>query len=118
MMTWDEVCAVARELPAVEPGTYHGYPALRVAGKFLVRLGDDPGDIELKGLGFDEREVLIQSAPAIFHAPQGPDRPFFARLVALDRATLRGVLRARWRRIAPRALVRSLAQSDAKGEVR
>jgi hypothetical protein len=117
-MTWDEVCAVARELPAVEPGAYHGYPALRVAGKFLVRLGDDPGDIELKGLGFDEREMLMQSAPAAFHAPNGPDRPFFARLATLDPATLRSVLRARWRRIAPRALAQSVAQSGANGEVR
>lgn len=103
-MTWEEASAIARELPAVEPGSYHGYPALRVAGRFLMRLGDDPGDIELKGLSFDEREMLIQSAPAIFHAPDGRDRPFFARLAALDSLTLRGVLQARWRRIAPRAL--------------
>jgi hypothetical protein len=117
-MTWDEVCAVAHELPAVEPGTYHGYPALRVAGKFLVRLGDDPGDIELKGLGFDEREMLVQSAPAVFHAPKGLDCPFFARLAELDQATLRGVLGARWRRIAPRSLAKSLAQSEATRDVR
>ena len=105
-MTWDEVCAVAGELPGVEPGSYHGYPALRVAGRFLARLGDDPADIELKGLGFDERELLIQTAPAIFHAPNGPDRPFFARLAALDPATLRALLKARWRKVAPRALVK------------
>jgi hypothetical protein len=117
-MTWDEVCAVARELPAVEPGSYHGYPALRVAGKFLVRLGDDPGDIELKGLAFDEREMLIQSAPAIFHAPTGPDRPFFARLAALDAVTLRGVLTARWRQVAPRALVNARDLSEPKTAVR
>jgi hypothetical protein len=111
-MTWDEVCTAAHELPAVEPSTYHGYPALRVAGKFLVRLGDDPGDIELKGLGFDEREMLIQSAPAIFYAPNGPDAPFFARLAALDPATLGGVLESRWQRIAPRALVKSRAAAN------
>ena len=106
-MTWAEVCIVAGELPAVEPGSYHGYPALRVAGKFLVRLGDDPGDIELKGLNFDERELLIQSAPAVFHAPNGPDAPFFARLSTLDATTLRGLLEARWRRVAPPALVKA-----------
>jgi hypothetical protein len=106
-MTWEEACAVACELPAVEPGSYHGYPALRVACKFLMRLGDDPGDIELKGLSFDEREMLVQSAPAIFHAPKGSDRPFFARLAALDSPTLRGVLEARWRRIAPPALLKT-----------
>jgi len=30
-MTWEEACVIARELLAVEPGSYHGYPALRVA---------------------------------------------------------------------------------------
>jgi hypothetical protein len=106
-MTWEEACAIAGELPAVSPGSYHGYPALRVAGKFLTRLGDDPADIELKGLSFDERELLVQASPAIFHAPKGPNSPFFARLAALDAATLRGVLESRWRRIAPRALLRA-----------
>jgi hypothetical protein len=106
-MTWEEACAIARELPGVEPGSYHGYPALRVAGKFLMRLGDDPGDIELKGLSADEREMLVQSAPAIFHAPKGPNAPFFARLATLDPPTLRGVLEARWRRVAPRTLLKA-----------
>jgi hypothetical protein len=115
-MTWEEACVIARELLAVEPGSYHGYPALRVAGKFLMRLGDDPGDIELKGLSFDEREMLVQSAPAIFHAPKGPGSPFFARLAALDAITLRGVLGARWRRVAPRTLLKArdaAAESDS-----
>ena len=112
-MTWDDVCAVARELPAVEGGSYHGYPALRVAGRFLVRLGDDPGDIELKGLTFDEREMLAQSAPAIFHAPQGPGRPFFARLATIDAPTLRSVLESRWRRIAPRTLLKARDAAEA-----
>ena len=33
--TWQEVCAIGSAFPLVEPGSYHGYPALRVAGKFL-----------------------------------------------------------------------------------
>jgi hypothetical protein len=39
-MTWEEVCAIGSALPLVETGSYHGYPALRVAVKFLTRLGD------------------------------------------------------------------------------
>jgi hypothetical protein len=58
--------------------------------------------------------MLIQSAPAIFHAPRGPDSPFFARLAALDAATLRGVLEARWRRVAPRALAKSRVEGARK----
>jgi len=47
----------------------------------------------LKGLSFDEREMLVQSAPAIVHAAKGRSSPFFARLPALNTATL-----ASWKR--------------------
>jgi len=36
--------------------------------------------------------MLVQSAPAIVRAPKGPSSPDFARLAAVDKATLRGVL--------------------------
>ena len=52
-MTWEEVCAIGSVLPLVEPGSYHGYPALRVAGKFLTRLGDDYDSLEFKAIDPD-----------------------------------------------------------------
>lgn len=56
-MTWEEVCEIAGVPPLVEPGTYHGYPALRVAGKFLTRLGDDYASLEFKAIDPDERDA-------------------------------------------------------------
>ena len=52
-MTWEDACAIARELPGVEISAYDGHPALRVAGQFLARLGGDGATIEFKGLSAD-----------------------------------------------------------------
>jgi hypothetical protein len=106
-MTWEEVVAIGRALPDVEPGSYHGYPALRVHGKFLVRLGDDRESIELKAIPFDEREMLLLSAPDVYHVPVGfRGNGIFARLAALDSSSVRAVLESRWRAVAPKRLVK------------
>jgi hypothetical protein len=107
-MTWEEAVEIARALPAVEMGAYHGYPALRVAGKFLMRLGDDGESLEFKALGFDEREMLIAAAPDVFFIPTGfKGRGVFARLASLDEASLKALLERRWRLIAPKALLKA-----------
>jgi hypothetical protein len=113
-MSWEEVCAIARELPGVEAGSYHGYPALRVAGKLLVRLGDDGACLEFKGFDPIEREVLSDAAPGRFHPPgrfSGPG--LFARLEVLDAPALRDLLSRRWRKIAPRSLVKARDRQGA-----
>ena len=97
-MTWEDACAIARQLPGVELSAYDGHPALRVAGQFLARLGDDGVTIEFKGLNADERDMLITARPHMFHA-LGPDRPLHARLPEIDEPTLRGMLEHRWRAV-------------------
>ena len=107
-MTWDEVRAVAREWPDVEDGSYHGYPALRVNGKFLTRLGDDHASLEFKAVNRDERDMLIESAPALFFMPENfHGRGVFARLSKLNERTLRALLEKHWRNVAPKALVKA-----------
>jgi hypothetical protein len=70
-MTWQEVCDAARALPLVESGSYHGYPALRVGGKFLARLGDDHASVEFKAIDADERDAMLLGFPDVFHLPDG-----------------------------------------------
>jgi hypothetical protein len=107
-VTWQEVCAIGSVLPLVELGSYHGYPALRVAGKFLVRLGDDYESLEFKAIDPDEREAMLLAVPTVFHLPAGfRGAGVFAHLRTIDEATLRQLLENRWRRIAPRAVVKA-----------
>jgi hypothetical protein len=93
-MTWQEVCAIGSAFPLVEAGSYHGYPALRVAGKFLTRLGDDYASLEFKAIDPDERDAMRCAG-------------IFAHLSTIDDEPLRRLLENRWRRIAPRAVVKA-----------
>src|SRR4029434_8081338 len=113
-MTWDEVCAIGLALPKVERGSYHGDPALRVAGKFLVRLSDDGESIEFKALDVDEREGMLLAEPDLFHVPPGFKRAgVFARRRKLDALHTRDLLAARWRATAPKRMVKAY-DADAK----
>ena|SRR6185436_19323623 len=106
-MKWDEVCRIARELPSVEDSSYHGYPALRVNGKNLVRLGDDRASLEFKAFPTDERDMLLASAPDLYFLPERfHGAGIFVRLKGLDRKTLKHLLQRRWRVIAPKSLQR------------
>ena len=105
-MTWDEAQAIALELPGTEPGSYHGYPAVRVQGRFLMRLGDDPETREFKGLDPSDRDLLTAAFPNAFFIPQGKHGTamLLARLPALDAPTLADILERRWRAVAPKSL--------------
>ena len=107
-MTWDDAQAIALKLPGAEPGGYHGYPAVRVKGRFLMRRGDDPDTLEFKGVDSAERNLLTAARPDVFHIPERcrGTAMLFARLPALDRATLDDILERRWKAVAPKALLR------------
>lgn len=105
-MTWDDAQATALKLPGAEPGSYHGYPAVRVRGRFLMRRGDDPATLEFKGLDPAERDLLTGVRPDVFFVPAAKrgTAMLMARLAAMDPATLDDILQRRWRAIAPKAL--------------
>ena len=104
-MTWEQAQAIALELPGTEPGSYHGYPAVRVQGRFLMRRGDDPDTLEFKALEPAERDLLMAARPDVFFVPaaKAGTAMLFARLPALDAAALDDILARRWRAIAPKA---------------
>ena len=108
-MTWDEVRAIALSLPGVEEGTSYGTPGFKVKGKFLTRLRPEDDSLVLVDVGFDEREMLIEAEPAVFHiTPHYKNYPsVLARLGGVDPGSLRNFLERRWRNLAPKRVVKA-----------
>lgn len=111
-MTWAEVVALARRLPGVEQATSYGTPGLRAGGKFLTRLRDEDASLVIMGVGFDEREHLIEAAPEVFHlTPHYQAHPaVLARMAAIAPEELAGLLERRWRAVSR---TRDVAAYDA-----
>jgi len=105
-VTFDTVRQIAGALPGVEEGTSYGTPALRVRGKFFVRLREDGESLVVK-VGHDERDMLLAADPKVFfitdHYVGYP--AVLVRLSVIDADLLRSVLEDAWRRVAPQRLV-------------
>ena len=103
-MTYDDVRAIALELPGVEEGTSYGTAALKVRGKLFVRLKEDGETIVLRTDEF-ERSHLMQSHPKIFYITDHyRDYPWvLVRLRAVRRPMIKALIEGAWTRVAPRA---------------
>jgi hypothetical protein len=114
-MTWDEVVDIAKALPGVEEGLSYGTPGLKVRGKFLTRLRLEDDSLVFLEVGFDERELLLEADPQTFHlTPHYEPYPaILARLSHLDEATVRRFLERRWRKVAPKGVVKDF---DGRGQ--
>ena len=112
-MTWEDVVALARALPEVEVSTSYGTPALKVRGKLLARLRPEDDSLVLSDVPVEEREMLIETDPATFHATPHYDgyAIVLARLGPLEAGRLRPFLVRRWRAVAPKRLI---AEYDAR----
>ena len=109
-MTHDEVRALLFSFPGVEDGVSYGEPSFKVAGKFFTWLRprlDDSIVVHLNTL--DEREMLIEMDSATFHfTDHYRDYPIvLARLGSVDPAWLRAALEKRWRKVAPKRMVKA-----------
>lgn len=108
-MTWDDVCRIGLGLPGVEVSTSYGTPALKVKGKFLTRLRPEDDSVVLVDVPFEEREMLLETAPEVFWLTEHyRDYPsVLARLAAIEPGTLKAFLERRWRNVAPKAAVKA-----------
>ncbi len=64
-MTFDDLAALAEQLPSVERSTSYGTRALKVRGRLLVRLKED-GETLVVRVSFIVRDHLLHTQPAIF----------------------------------------------------
>jgi hypothetical protein len=103
-MTAEEMHAIVMAFPGAEEATSYGQPAYKVAGRLLTRLRREDASVVLHDVGFDEREMLIETEPAVFHFTEHyRNYPIvLARIDSLDPGSLRRLLERRWRKIAPK----------------
>ncbi len=109
-MTRDEVRALLLSFPGVEDGVSYGEPSYKVAGKFFTWMWPKPGDSIVVHLdNLDERELLIEMDSETFHfTDHHRDHPIvLARIATVDPAWLSAALEKRWRRVAPKRVVRA-----------
>jgi hypothetical protein len=108
-MTWDEVVAIGLKLPGVEVSTSYRTPSLKACGKFLTRLRSEDDSLVLVGVGFDERDFLIEAEPSVFHiTAHYKDYPaVLAWLDRVDPGTVAELLERRWRAVAPKRAVKA-----------
>ena len=101
------VRALGLTLPGVEESLSYGTPALKVRGKFLARMKEDAQTLVFKCADMDEKEFLLQSAPAIFFETDHY-KGWTSLLIHLDQITdshLFELLEQGWRREAGKKLV-------------
>jgi hypothetical protein len=102
-MTWDDVVAIAGELPEVEVSTSYGTPALKVKGKGFARLRSEAEGGLMLMCRMDEKEALLASGDPAFYTTPHYDG-YGAILVDLERIDpdqLTELVQEAWRLKAP-----------------
>lgn len=111
---------LAKHFPGIEADTNYGTPALRVNGKFMARLRTEAEGWLAIRCDFVDREILLQSAPHIFHlTPHYENYPMIlVDLAAIDSATLLEVVERAWRRQAPKQVIREFDERHSPAAAR
>ncbi|MGA7710736.1 MAG: MmcQ/YjbR family DNA-binding protein [Rhizomicrobium sp.] len=106
MVSKAQVKKIALSFPGAEEGTSYGYPSYKVGGKFFTRLREEDDSLVMIVGSIDERDMLLESDPSIFHITDHyknyPD--VLVRIAKIGEETLRGMLERRWSTIAPKKL--------------
>ena len=107
---------IALSFEGAEKGSSYGKPSILVFNKFFTRHRKEDDSIVLIVGSMDEREMLLEVEPGIFHiTAHYKDYPaVLARLGKIDAATLRGRLEQHWRRIVPKKLLKADGEDGKK----
>ncbi len=119
-MTVDEMREIALSFPGAVEGVSYGRPSFLVNKKFFTRLRREDDSLVLLEVSFDEREMLMEAEPETFHfTAHYKDYPaVLARMASLHPGSFRNFLERRWRRIAPKKLVKERdAAMAAEGDL-
>jgi hypothetical protein len=107
---WDDLVALARELPEFEETTSYGRPALKVRGKFFAALRTNPDAIVVR-CDLEEKPLLLEARPdVLFETPHYHGWGYV--LIKLDAPLddVREFLTDSWLLAAPKKLARELTE--------
>lgn len=110
MIGWDDLVALARELPECEESTSYGRPALKVRGKFFAALRTNPDAIVVR-CDLEEKPLLLEARPEVlFETPHYHGWGYM--LIRLDAPIedVREFLTDSWLLAAPKTLARQLTE--------
>ena len=115
-MTLEEMETIVMSFPGAEKGVSYGRPSYKVNGKFFTRLRREDDSLVLLEVSFDEREMLMEAEPGTFHVtPHYKDYPsVLARMGSLHPGSFRNFLDRRWRKIAPKKIVKAHDAASAR----
>jgi hypothetical protein len=115
-MTVDEMEAIVMSFPMAEKGMSYGRPSYKVNGKFFTRLRREDDSLVLLEVPFDEREMLMEAEPQTFHfTAHYKDYPsVLARISTLHPGSLKAFLDRRFRRVAPKKLLKEWEAAQAR----
>ncbi len=109
-MTEAQFKKIALSFPEAHEKLSYGNPSIFIAKKFFTRLRADDDSIVLIVDSIDEREMMIESDPKTFHITEHyrNSAAVLARITRIDAKTLHGMLERRWRKIAPKKLLKAI----------
>jgi len=109
-----ELRTIALSFPAASEGRSYGKPSYLIAGKFFTRLRSEDDSLVLIVGSIDERDMLLEGDPALFHITDHYRNypAVLARRTVIDAATLKGMLERRWRVLAPKKLVKEFDDTN------
>jgi hypothetical protein len=114
-MTAEEMDAIVMAFPMTERGVSYGRPSYKVNGKFFTRLRREDESMVIMEVSVDEREMLMEAEPATFHfTAHYKDYPcVLARIATLHHGSFKAFLERRWRKVAPKKLVKEYDAAKA-----
>lgn len=119
-LTRAQFTRIALSFPEALEKTSYGNPSIFIAKKFFTRWRSEENSIVWIVDSIDERDHLLEIDPkTYFITPHYKDYPsVLVRAERIDAAMLRKMLERRWRKVAPKTLVKKIDAEAAEKAAR
>lgn len=109
-LTKAQMKKIVLAFPGANESTSYGYPSFKIEKKFFTRLRADDNSLVLTVSSIDERDMLLEAEPRLFHITEHYRNypTVLARMERLDAKTLHAMLERRWRQIASKTLQKKM----------